>query len=839
MVDFGKRLAAKGIKKPTDPIELYDTLDRKHDKGPLRPAQTAVLAKWNTDHQGDRDVIVKLHTGQGKTLIGLLMLQARLNAGKGPALYLCPNNFLIDQTADQAEQFGIRVCTTNDHLPEEFTSARSILVTSVQKLFNGRTKFGLHHESLSVDTLLMDDAHACADAIRNQCRIRIPRDEPAYDALKTLFASDLEQQGQGTFADVENHQREALLPVPYWAWLPHAGDVAQILSTHRERKSIKFAWPLLKDMLELCQCVISGAAVEIEPFLPPLHAFGTYHGAPHRIFMSATVTDDAFLVKGLQLTPKTITCPLTYSKEKWSGEKMILIPSLMCEDLDRGAILTNYGKASSGRRAGRVALVPSFAKAADWEKAGARLAKDDELNSAIEALLSEEYEKTVVLANRYDGIDLPDDACRVLIFDSTPYSENLTDRYEEQCRVGSEATLMRTVRTIEQGMGRSVRGEKDYSAIVVIGADLVRLLRDKRSRTYLSPQMRKQIEIGIEIADAGREEIAGGKEPWKAFQELVGQCLRRDEGWKAFYVEQMKTVTPAGPSSLVLEIFKAELDAESAYERGDYGRASERLQQLVDEADIDDREAGWYLQQRARYLYNADRPQSQKLQVAAHKRNRRLLKPPVGVTVSKLTAVSHGRAERIKAWLSDFECYSDLNVRISDLLSKLVFGTKAEAFEAALDDLSRACGFNGERPDAEWKEGPDNLWALDSNQYLLFECKSEVDVLRSEINKREAEQMNRSAAWFGKHYPGMKVRRIMIHPARKIESAAAFLQEVEGMGVNDLKRLVSAAQGFFKSFENRDLKDISEADIQSLINAHKLQVSDLTSGYARKLKNMK
>ena len=61
-------------------------------------------------------------------------------------------------------------------------------------------------------------------------------------------------------------------------------------------------------------------------------------------------------------------------------------------------------------------------------------------------------------------------------------------------------------------------------------------------------------------------------------------------------------------------------------------------------------------------------------------------------------------------------------------------------------------GFAGERPDAEWKEGPDNLWALDDSHYLLFECKSEVDVTRAEINKRETEQKNRSSAWFDKHY---------------------------------------------------------------------------------------
>jgi len=111
MVNFGKRLAKKAGTKPVDPIKIYGTLDRAHDKGPLRPSQEAVLQEWNARQATARDVIVKLHTGQGKTLVGLLMLQSRLNAGKGPVVYLCPDHFLIAQTCEQARQFGIRRST--------------------------------------------------------------------------------------------------------------------------------------------------------------------------------------------------------------------------------------------------------------------------------------------------------------------------------------------------------------------------------------------------------------------------------------------------------------------------------------------------------------------------------------------------------------------------------------------------------------------------------------------------------------------------------------------------------------------------------------------------------
>nr|WP_281719459.1 DEAD/DEAH box helicase [Nitrosomonas nitrosa] len=839
MVNFKNRLAGKIAGKPTDPAKLYETLDRAHDKGPLRPAQLAVLSDWFENYQSTKDVIVKLHTGQGKTLIGLLMLQARLNAGKSPALYLCPDNFLIAQTCDQAKQFGIVTCTADPELPDEFMSGDKILVTSVQKLFNGLTRFGLNRQSVAIETLLLDDAHACADTIRDQCRIRIPSDEPAYSALKALFAADLEMQGIGTYADICNDKRDALLPVPYWAWASREAEIAGILSDHAARDSIKFAWPLLKDILGHCQGIISGTAIEIEPYIAPLSAFGSYWKAKHRVFMSATVTDDAFLVKGLQLAPETITKPLSYAKETWSGEKMVLMPSVIHEELDRERIVKGFGTPNPKRRFGLVALVPSFNKTKDWEAYGGIVARKETVSDIIAGLKRGEFERAVVLANRYDGIDLPDDSCRILVFDSKPYSESLIDLYQEFCRPDSEATLVRTIRTIEQGMGRSVRGEKDYSVVVVIGTDIIRLIRDKESRKYLSSQMAAQIELGLEIASMARQEIEEGAKPTDAFNGLIRQCLSRDADWKAFYVEQMDKVRPSGANENVLRLYAAELAAEEAHKSGDYTSASERLQKLLDSGAVNNDDKGWYLQEMARYHYRSNRIESQRLQVEAHKKNRLLLKPPSGITVAKLTVLSTGRVERIIKWVSSLGSYADLNVSVSDILGRLVFGMKADKFEKALDELSLALGFAGERPDKHWGGGPDNLWALDASQYLLWECKSEVAVTRVEINKREAEQMNRHSAWFDKHYAGMNVKRIIIHPANTVESAAAFTHEVEAMRGPELRKFVQSSREFFKSFESLNFKDLSAAQIQKMIDAHKLGVPDLLSLYSEKLRDLK
>src|SRR5437660_2324752 len=107
MVDFQKLLGKEKVGRSADPIAVFEDLDKESGKEYLRPPQKAVLTKWYQDLRELRDTIVKLHTGQGKTLIGLLMLQSYLNEGAGPALYVCPNNYLVRQTVEQANSFGI------------------------------------------------------------------------------------------------------------------------------------------------------------------------------------------------------------------------------------------------------------------------------------------------------------------------------------------------------------------------------------------------------------------------------------------------------------------------------------------------------------------------------------------------------------------------------------------------------------------------------------------------------------------------------------------------------------------------------------------------------------
>ena len=838
MVDFTQRTAKKKASKPIDPTELYDGLDRASDKGPLRPVQVAVLTEWHKARRDDHDLILKLHTGQGKTLIGLVLLLSKLNEGKGPALYLCPNQYLVDQTVAEAKAFGVPYVTADDGIPPQFNDGQAVLIAVVHKLFNGRTQFGVGLKGEPVGALVMDDCHACIDAIQGQTRITLDDKSAAFKPLLDLFATDLEAQRPGTFAEVRHGQYDAIIQVPYWAWLDRLQEVTEILMKHGKEKPIYFPWPVLKDDLANCQCVVSGQAIEITPYVPPLHLFPSYAKASHRVFMSATVTDDSFLIKGLNVSADAIRNPLVHKDESWSGEKMVLIPSLIDASLDRPTVMGRFTPAYPRKTTyGIAALVPSFKAAGEWGTKGAVVAKSSNIEWLIREMRDGKAEKTVLFANRYDGIDLPDQTCRILIMDSLPTPENLTDRHLEQCRPGSDAITMKTTRVIEQGLGRSVRGEKDYSVIVLIGPDLIRHVQTGATRQHFSDQTRAQIELGLEIAEMAVEEIQAGKKPMEALVGLINQCLRREDGWKNFYVERMDAMARHPQPARMLALFLAEAEAETLARAGKMPQAVATIQKIIDTYAKDDpAERGWYLQEMARHTWAFDRLEAEKLQGAAHSNNPYVLKPRGGAPVPKLDVlVSQKRVERIIAWLQNQRTHQQAMIALDDVLNRLEFGVKADKFEAALDELAEILGFAGQRPDRQHGAGPDNLWQVREQDYVLWECKNEVKLDREQIHKDETGQMNNACGWFDKHYKGATASRVMIIPAQKCAPGAHFTHDVRIMRPKELQKFKGAVRAFFVSMAGDALADLSAKRIQELLDAHKINSEDLVPRFTKTL----
>jgi hypothetical protein len=81
----------------------------------------------------------------------------------------------------------------------------------------------------------------------------------------------------------------------------------------------------------------------------------------------------------------------------------------------------------------------------------------------------------VVVANKYDGIDLPQDACRILVIDGLPQAFSGDERLDSLMQTSIGGVDDRQVQRIEQGMGRGVRSSEDYCAVFLLGRRLAQL----------------------------------------------------------------------------------------------------------------------------------------------------------------------------------------------------------------------------------------------------------------------------------------------------------------------------------------------------------------------------
>lgn len=837
MVDFKKRLKKKRIPKKVDPVEIYDSLDRRSETGPLRPSQKRVLSEWFSRRKNEKNNIIKLHTGEGKTLIGLLLLHSKINSNEGPCLYLCPNKYLAEQVRYEAQKFGIPVCEigVDNDLPEEFVVGAKILITHVQKVFNGRTIFGLGNKSVDVGAVILDDSHACIDSIKDALTIKVDKNHSLYKKVISIFENDIREQGEGSFLEIESGDYNTMLPIPYWSWYEKRDEITKELIKNKNDVEIKFVWPVIKDGVANCQAFISGQALEISPALMPIESFGSFSRARNRILMSATTQDDSFFIKGLGFDVESVSNPLTNSELTWSGEKMILIPSLISEDLERDSVISWLGKTNSDRQFGIVALVPSFNKKKQYEKIGAKVATSSNIFDVVKDLKDGSYSQTVVFVNRYDGIDLPDNACRILIIDSKPYFDSLLDRYEEDCRSDSDIINIRIAQKVEQGLGRSVRGEKDYSIIVLVGGDLVKFVKSTRSNKYFSAQTRKQIEIGMQVASFANED-ADNEEPYKVVVNLMNQVLARDEGWKEYYSEEMDAISSDEERKSIYDTLRIEYESERLFMMGEYDKACDLMQGLCDQFNDDDSERGWYLQQLARYKYRTSKIDSNQIQKSAFQNNLQLLKPREGISYKKIEFVNQSRVKRIREWIQQYDNYEEMMISLEGVIQNLTFGMPSEKFEVALKEVGEAIGFVSQRPDKEIKKGPDNLWCGIENQYILLECKNEVEDTRSEISKHEAGQMNSHSAWFESIYGDAKCKRILIIPVIKLSYHADFTHPVEIMRKNTLNKLKTNIKGFYKEFAKYVLHEVSDERIQQLLNAHDLDISSITTNYSEPYK---
>lgn len=144
MVDFNKLRTKKKKARAIDPLEFFRRLPKPPGINDLYTSQAEVLQAW-FKNRSKHDIVLKLHTGGGKTLVGLLIAQSTLNETGEPVLYLAPTVQLVNQTLEKAKALGITAVAYERGKPldDDFINGNAIMVATYKALFNGRSKFGI------------------------------------------------------------------------------------------------------------------------------------------------------------------------------------------------------------------------------------------------------------------------------------------------------------------------------------------------------------------------------------------------------------------------------------------------------------------------------------------------------------------------------------------------------------------------------------------------------------------------------------------------------------------------------------------------------------------------
>ena len=312
------------------------------------------------------------------------------------------------------------------------------------------------------------------------------------------------------------------MEVPFWSWDSHHTQILHALHEHRGDDALQFTYPLLKEILRQCRCVVGGQYLEIEPYCPATDLIQSFRCARRRIYMTATLADDSVIVTHFGATPNNSAKPIIPSSSQSMGERMILMPQELNSELttaDVRELLTELAE-----KVNVVVIVPSKLAADDWKDDANQVLVGDGVVDGIEKLRKSHVGLTV-LVNRYDGIDLPGDACRVLAIVDLPEVSSYTDLVDSEVLSGTAVNLRRQLERIEQGMGRGVRSNDDYCAVLLLGPKLTSRLRSPAGMAMLTPATSAQLGLSRKIAK--RLDTPSINE----IKDVILQCVDRDPDW--------------------------------------------------------------------------------------------------------------------------------------------------------------------------------------------------------------------------------------------------------------------------------------------------------------------
>lgn len=830
MVNFKK---LDNYESKRDPIKPEDIINR-HRKpeyfNDLFSNQKEILNNWY-ESRSKKDTVIKLHTGGGKTLVGLLIAQSTMNELREPVLYLTTNNQLVQQTISMAKDFGIPTVTYQKGKPlaSEFINGKSIMVASYQAFFNGRSKFGVEGSGVGVPQeiggIILDDAHTSFPTLRESFTLEIDAKTEAYQELIRIFREDFKKIDRlGTYEDVISNKESNVLEIPFWAWISKIQTVNEILV--RYNISNKLQWPLLRNHLNMCHALINSNKMVITPILPLIDQFPSFINCKRRIYMSATISDDSDLIRMFKADYNSVQKPLRSNSLAGIGERMILIPEFMPFDYNDEMNKTLIQWLVKEKSVNSVILTPSFNESQKYEGIGQII--ETEIDIMVEKLKSDHLTKPVVFSNRYDGIDLPHDASRLLIMSGLPRGNSTYEIYLSSVLSNDSTIASILAQRIEQGMGRAARGSGDHCIVLLLGNDLTSWISKEKNFNRLTNATKAQLRIGEMVSKA----ITNSKE----YLETILQSLERDEDWITHHNTKLAEMMSEDDFVMNFDLARVERKAIDLWKSGYHDKAIDKLERYIKQNELNERLLGWHEYNIARISYdwgNIHKSEDIHKQAFSHNSNlnRPITKPPY-----RKISIPGKQSKEIVRNIGDYRKRLGHLSNFEEIVRNLHKDVSSSQFEKSLCDFGEILGFRSQRLDNNGS-GPDLLWLISERQAIIIEVKSRKKE-ENAFNKEEHGQLLVAGEWFKKEYPEYKYILASIHP-NSDATLNAWAEQSYVLTYANLNLLIDETRSLLEKLVSSQLEGNNlEIECENLLLKTNLTPDNLIENYFENFKTL-
>lgn len=728
------------VREETIESMFMNTRGRSDDVQFLRSIQADVVREYNETHVDSDDVGIELPTGSGKTLVGLLIGEWRRKHLNQRILYLCPTRQLAYQVHELSKEYAIDTCVfvgskynfNNTNL-SKYQNCDTIAIATYRGLFN---------VSPGIDdpqTIILDDAHGAESYIGDMYSVKIDRRRHSelYHRILGMFERDLPSRFveviNGGNRDRITHKIEK---VPFGAFNRSLDSLRGVLDSIDDSDlTLYFSWQTLSDGLHACHVYVSFDSILIRPYIPTTLNHRPFSNAVQRVYMSATLGRGGELerITGINRIEK-ISTPAIY-ENRVLGRRLYLFPDYSMEPDEYYPWVINRIL----REPRTLVLCPGgynanqyreFAKAVNPE---ITIFTADDIEETL-TRFTESSRSILLLTNRYDGIDLPDDACRQVIMDGLPISTNLQESFLED-RLGLSVLLRERVKTrIEQASGRCTRAENDIAALLMLDRKLMNFCSRAENQRVIQSELRTEIKFGL------RQDVSSVEK----LNSLMDIFMNRSEFWQEAeaHLDTLRDTEhpPESEEAIILDsVVYYEVDYTYAMWNEDYERAVDRgrrVSELLTLPSLKSYRALWYyftaIAASKAVESNGDFRQIRNDYLAWAKAAGRYVSWfPYAIrsleAVAEEPAVDVERtALAVEGIINTLQRLGATGPRFNRKLNEvesLLQKTQASQFDFGMRELGLLLGYSSQKPPGEG--APDACWHLENNILFVFEGKSD------------------------------------------------------------------------------------------------------------------